>query len=105
MTEHPFTMHVSRRQVMTGAAGLTFALALGRIDGATAAVPAAEMQGKALSLWVSITPDGTISIMSPATEMGQGSLTSLPRILAEELDADWSKVRIVPAPPIDALYA
>src|SRR5215472_2619908 len=36
--------------------------------------------------------------------MGQGSLTSLPLILAEELDADWSKVRVVVAPPNDALY-
>ena len=54
--------------------------------------------------WVSIAADGTITIMSPATEMGQGSMTSLPLIIAEELDADWSKVRIVPAPPIDAIY-
>ena len=42
--------------------------------------------------------------MSPAAEMGQGSLTSLPLILAEELDADWAKVRIVVAPPNDELY-
>src|ERR1700730_13299205 len=105
MTEHPFTMHaLSRRQVMTGAAGLTFALALGRGDGAGAAVPAAEAQGKALSPWVSIAPDGAISIMSPATEMGQGSMTSLPLILAEELDADWDKVRVVPAPVIEKIY-
>src|SRR5712691_1849551 len=96
---------LSRRQVMIGAAGMTFAVALARAGAADAAVPAAEMGGKALSPWVSIAADGTISIMSPATEMGQGSMTSLPRIIAEELDADWAKVRIVPAPPIDAIYA
>src|SRR5712691_10488425 len=94
---------VSRRQVMVGAAGLTFAVALsGRA--ARAATLAAEKSGTALSPWVSIAPDGTITIMSAATEMGQGSMTSLPLIIAEELDADWSKVRIVPAPPIEAIY-
>jgi isoquinoline 1-oxidoreductase subunit beta len=102
---HPSIASVlSRRQVMTGAAGLTFAVALAGIDEAVAAAPAAEMAGRPLSPWVSIATDGTISIMSPATEMGQGSTTSLPLIVAEELDADWSKVRIVPAPPIEALY-
>jgi isoquinoline 1-oxidoreductase beta subunit len=95
---------LSRRQVMIGAAGLTFAVALARLDDALAASPATDMAGKSLSPWVSIASDGTISIMSPATEMGQGSTTSLPLIIAEELDADWSKVRIVPAPPIEALY-
>jgi isoquinoline 1-oxidoreductase beta subunit len=95
---------LSRRQVMIGAAGLTFAAALAPLDNALAAAPAAEMAGRPLSPWVSIASDGTISIMSPATEMGQGSTTSLPLIIAEELDADWSKVRIVPAPPIEALY-
>src|SRR5262249_61164347 len=86
---------LSRRQVMIGAAGLTFAVTLG-IDrrAAGAAVLAAERGGKALSPWVSIATDGTITIMSPATEMGQGSMTSLPLIIAEELDADWSKVRV-----------
>ncbi|MFL6975640.1 MAG: molybdopterin cofactor-binding domain-containing protein [Xanthobacteraceae bacterium] len=94
---------LSRRQVMIGAAGLSFALAL---DGplARAATVANERTGKALSPWVSIAPDGTITIMSAAAEMGQGSMTSLPLIIAEELDADWSKVRIVPAPPVDAIY-
>jgi isoquinoline 1-oxidoreductase beta subunit len=93
---------VSRRQVMAGVAGLTFAVALaGR---ANAAVLASQASGKALSPWVSIAPDGTITIMSAATEMGQGTMTSLPLIIAEELDADWSKVCIVPAPPIDAIY-
>jgi isoquinoline 1-oxidoreductase beta subunit len=96
--------NLSRRQVMIGVAGLTFAVALARLEDALAAAPSAEMAGRLLSPWVSIATDGSISIMSPATEMGQGSTTSLPLIIAEELDADWSKVRIVPAPPIEALY-
>jgi isoquinoline 1-oxidoreductase subunit beta len=98
---------LSRRQVMTGALGLSFAFALDNsLDNplARAATLANERAGKALSPWVSIAPDGTITIMSAAAEMGQGSMTSLPLIIAEELDADWSKVRIVPAPPIDAIY-
>jgi len=96
---------LSRRDVMIGAAGLTFAVALSGAPLASAAVVAASRTGKVMSPWVSIATDGTISIMSPATEMGQGSTTSLPRILAEELDADWAKVHIVPAPPVDAIYA
>jgi isoquinoline 1-oxidoreductase subunit beta len=87
----------TRRSFMLGASGLTFAIAL---DGpaAIAATVGKTRTGKALSPWVSIAPDGTITIMSVATEMGQGSMTSLPLIIAEELDADWNKVRIVPAP-------
>lgn len=93
----------SRRQFMVGVAGLTFAVVT---EGAPAfaAVPAAVTEGKAISPWVSIATDGTISIMSPATEMGQGSTTALPLIVAEELDADWSKVRIVPAPVVEKIY-
>jgi isoquinoline 1-oxidoreductase beta subunit len=94
--------HVSRRQVMIGAAGLTFSIALS--GGTQAAVIASERAGQALNPWVSIAPDGAITIMSAATEMGQGSMTSLPLIIAEELDADWSQVRIVPAPVNEAIY-
>ena len=93
---------LSRRQVMIGAAGLSFAVALG--GRADAAVLAAERTGQAVSPWISIATDGTITIMSAATEMGQGSMTSLPLIIAEELDANWAKVSIVPAPVIDQIY-
>jgi isoquinoline 1-oxidoreductase beta subunit len=87
---------------MIGAAGFSFAIALGhRTDGAEIA---AEGGGQALNPWVSIAPDGTITIMSAATEMGQGSMTSLPLIIAEELDADWTTVRIVPAPVNEKIY-
>ena len=103
LTTERLTASVSRRQVMIGAAGLTFAVALNGRD-LFAATQAEQVSGQALSPWVAIDTDGTISIMSPATEMGQGTLTSLPRVIAEELDADWAKVRIVPAPPNDAVY-
>src|SRR5204863_3600174 len=86
-----------------GAAGLSFSFALSGVV-ARAAIVASERTGKTLSPWVSIAPDGSITILSAATEMGQGSMTSLPLILAEELDADWSKVRVVPAPTIEAVY-
>jgi len=94
---------LSRRRFMIGAAGLSFAFAFGHRP-AEAASPAGASAGKALTPWASIEPDGTIYIMSPATEMGQGSLTSLPLIVAEEMDADWSKVRVVPAPVIEKIY-
>lgn len=98
------TSALSRRRFMIGAAGLTFVFVTGAEWPATAATEAVGMTGKAFSPWVSIAPNGDISIISPATEMGQGSMTSLPLIPAEELDADWSKVIVVPAPPIDTLY-
>src|SRR5712691_993079 len=103
-------LDVSRREVMVGAAGLTFGVLLsggagsGTMEPRGATLAATAGNAPAFSPWVSIATDGTIFIQSPAVEMGQGSLTSLPLIVAEELDADWSKVRVVPAPPNDALY-
>src|SRR5260370_28002562 len=101
MNQHikSFQTKVSRRQVMIGAAGLSFAIALG--GRADAAALASERTGTAMSPWASIAPAGTITIMSAATEMAHGSITSLPLIIAAELDADWPKVRSVPPPPID----
>ena len=104
MSKHTkaFEVELSRRQVMVGAAGLSFAFVATRA--ASAAVLGAGPTGRVMNPWISIAADGTITIMSAATEMGQGSLTALPLIIAEELDADWSKVRITPAPPLDQIY-
>src|SRR3979411_2129278 len=92
------TTEVSRRALMIGAAGFTVTVTSGLRTGAAA------RSAVALTPWVTISTDDTVAIMSPAAEMGQGSLTSLPLILAEELDADWAKGRVVVAPPNDALY-
>ncbi len=48
--------------------------------------------------YLSISPDGIITIFSPNPELGQNIKTSFPMIVAEELDADWSKVKVVQAP-------
>jgi isoquinoline 1-oxidoreductase beta subunit len=46
------------------------------------------------SLWMSIAPDGIVTIVAHRSEMGCGSRTALPLVVADELDADWSKVKI-----------
>ncbi len=103
----PEELNEGRRRFMAGAAGLTFGVALGvpavfRVGEAVAQAGAGK--AVAINAWVTLHTDGTVAIMSPAAEMGQGSLTALPIILADEMDADWSKVRIVPAPPRGKLY-
>lgn len=52
----------------------------------------------ALSAWVRIGTDNSVTVFVPHSEMGQGVHTSLPMMLAEELDADWSLVRMEQAP-------
>ena len=48
--------------------------------------------------YLSIGTDGTITILSPNPELGQNIMTSFPMIVAEELDADWNKVKVLQAP-------
>jgi isoquinoline 1-oxidoreductase beta subunit len=58
----------------------------------------------ALNGWVAIAFDGTIDVVVPRSEMGQGVHTALPVLLAEELDAPLEAVRVVQA-PIDKIFA
>lgn len=51
-----------------------------------------------------IAPDGTVTVVSKHIEFGQGTYTGLATILAEELDADWSKVRVESAPADASRY-
>ncbi len=50
------------------------------------------------NVWLTIAPDDSIRIRVAGSEMGQGVMTSLPMLIAEELDADWSKVEAEFAP-------
>jgi isoquinoline 1-oxidoreductase beta subunit len=52
--------------------------------------------------WIRIDDAGLVTIVAPKAEMGQGVFTALPMIVAEEMDADWSKVRIEQSPVTSA---
>ena len=83
--------------------GLSFALALSA-DGLQLLNEAQAATAQKINAWVRIAPDGTVTILTAGAEMGQGSMTSLPLIVADEMDADWSKVRLEWAPADPSNY-
>ncbi len=88
----------SRRDFLGTAAGLTLALTVAPDPLAMLGDdPSVAMAEGALSpnVWITIATDGTITVVSPAAEMGQGTFTTLPAVIADELDADWAKVKPV----------
>ncbi len=79
--------------------GFTMPSAGQRLD-----VAGAPRVAGALNAYLRIAPDNAITVVCGSAEMGQGVLTAIPMLLAEELDADWSRVGVVQA-PADAAYA
>src|SRR5438105_4147034 len=59
----------------------------------------------ATNAFIRIDHDGRVTLMMHKVEMGQGTYTSMPMLLAEELEVDLAQVRLEHAPPDDALYA
>ncbi|HKB10447.1 MAG TPA: molybdopterin cofactor-binding domain-containing protein [Vicinamibacterales bacterium] len=81
---------------LLGVAGFTFA------PGRHSLVSADAASKGQLTTWITISPDNIVTILIPHCEMGQGSQTALAMMTAEELEADWSLVRVQEAPALDA---
>jgi isoquinoline 1-oxidoreductase beta subunit len=97
----PFTLPVSRRaflRVSALAGGGLLVAGLFEMEDAVAAAPGARAVPPAddprLGAYVSITPDGVVTIVGKNPEIGQGVKTMLPMLIAEELDVRWSQVRV-----------
>ncbi len=98
------TPRLTRRSFLGGAAGLSFAVALGPKGFVLISPAHAAAREHQIGAWVRITPDNQITIVTPAAEMGQGSMTGVPIALAEELDADWAMVTLEMAPAEPEIY-
>jgi len=93
------TIPVSRREflVQSGIASCGVAFVLSGCDRQlpNASSPAGTSTGRlTANSWVTLYTDSTIEIITPGIELGQGAMTALPRLVAEELDADWNQVRV-----------
>ena len=83
------TVAVGRRRFMIGSASAAGGLMLGfQLSASAQAQPTATE----VNAWVVVKPDDTVVIRIARSEMGQGTLTGLAQMVAEELECDWSKV-------------
>ena len=96
-------VNISRREFLIGSAaiGAGFSLGLYLPPGSGMALAAEETSSVApeVNAWVVINDNDTVIIRIARSEMGQGTLTGLAQLVAEELECDWSKVKTeYPAP-------
>ncbi len=94
---------VDRRRFLKGAGAVATALTVGfdwasSMPGALAAGAAPGAVPFAPNAFVRIASDNTITVIAKHVEMGQGAYTGLATVLAEELDADWTQIRVESAP-------
>src|SRR5262249_1660567 len=95
-------VEIRRRGFLQLAGGLGAGLVLGFSVEPTATEAAAGET--TLNIFVRVAPDNTVILYTKVPEIGQGIKTSFPMILADEMDADWSKIRIEQAPVNVQLY-
>src|SRR6266702_5219348 len=90
-------VNLSRRDFLKAGAGLTLGIAA---PGAFAQGGPGQAGGGAFepNAFVRIGADNTVTVIVKHLEMGQGTYTGLPTLVAEELDADWSQMRVEAAP-------
>ena len=92
---------VSRREFFGMTAGAAFLYGFHVPASSASEAPKAPPLANA---FIRIDDKGVVTLIIPQVEMGQGVYTSLSQILAEELDADWNRVRVEHAPPNEKLY-
>lgn len=80
--------------VVGGALAIGTTLAWRRVAGGAAFRPPVKAGESAFNAWIKIASDSTITVQMGRQEMGQGVFTTLAMLVAEELDADWNKVRV-----------
>lgn len=83
------------RAGLAAGAGLTLAI---HLPGCSPRAPAVAGPPFVPNAWLKIGTDGVVTVVVDKSEMGQGVLTSLPQMIMEELDGDWTTVRIEQAP-------
>jgi isoquinoline 1-oxidoreductase beta subunit len=97
--------NLQRRRFMQGVGGLTLGVGLSPLLGTPRALAAGRAEAFAPNAFLRIGADGVVTVISKHLEMGQGAYTGMATLVAEELDADWSRVRVEGAPANTKLYA